>query len=166
MRFQVEIGGRMRDVSVERHGAALGVTLDGMPANVEVLPVGGGRLSLRFPDTGRQHDVVVARGQNGDVEVLVGGLRIPGRLRPAGWAVKRAARSGDAPERVVSPMPGKVVKLLVRAGDRVTARQGVIVVEAMKMENELRAGREGVVREVLVDEGASVDAGTPLVVIT
>ena len=47
-----------------------------------------------------------------------------------------------------------------------TARQGVIVVEAMKMENELRAGRDGIVREVLVAEGASVDAGTPLVVIT
>ena len=63
-------------------------------------------------------------------------------------------------------MPGKVVKLLVKAGDHVTARQGVIVVEAMKMENELRAGRDGIVREVLVAEGASVDAGTPLVVIT
>jgi biotin carboxyl carrier protein len=166
MRFQIEIGGRTRDVSIERRGAALGVTLDGSPVNVEVLPVGGGRFSLRFPGTGRQHDVVVAGGRNGDVDVLVAGVRVPARLRPEGWAGKRAARSGDAPERVVAPMPGKVVKLLVRVGDRVTARQGVIVVEAMKMENELRAGRDGVVREVLVDEGASVDAGAPLVVIT
>jgi len=47
----------------------------------------------------------------------------------------------------------------------VTARQGVVVVEAMKMENELRAGRAGIVREVLVAEGASVEAGTPLLVI-
>ena len=61
---------------------------------------------------------------------------------------------------VVAPMPGKVVKLLVKPGDQVTSRQGVIVVEAMKMENELRAGRDGVVREVLVTEGTSVDAGT------
>ncbi len=64
-----------------------------------------------------------------------------------------------------APMPGKVVKLLVSAGDQVTARQGVVVVEAMKMENELRAGRAGIVREVLVAEGASVEAGTPLLVI-
>ena len=166
MRFQIEVGGRVREVGIEPRGAALDVTLDGSPVNVEVRAVGGGRFSLRFPGTGRQHDVVVARGRGGDIEVLVGGLQVPTRLRPEGWAGKRAAKSGDAPERVLAPMPGKVVKLLVRAGDRVTARQGVIVVEAMKMENELRAGRDGVVREVLVNEGASVDAGAPLVVIT
>ena len=62
-------------------------------------------------------------------------------------------------------MPGRIVKVLVQPGDRVAARQGLIVVEAMKMENELRAGRSGLVREVLVVEGASVDAGAPLVVI-
>ncbi len=62
-------------------------------------------------------------------------------------------------------MPGKVVRVLVKPGDEVVARQGVVVVEAMKMENELRAGRAGLVREVLVAEGMSVDAGTPLVVI-
>jgi pyruvate carboxylase subunit B len=53
----------------------------------------------------------------------------------------------------------------VTVGQQVTARQGVAVVEAMKMENELRAGRDGTVRAVLVAEGASVDAGAPLVVI-
>ena len=62
-------------------------------------------------------------------------------------------------------MPGKVVKVLVAPGDEVVLRQGLVVVEAMKMENELRAGRAGVVREVLVVEGASVEAGAPLVVI-
>lgn len=167
MRFQIEVGGRVRDIGIEPHGASVAVTVDGSPVDVEILPVGGGRFSLRFPGTGRQQDVVVARGRDGaDVEVLVDGLHVPARLRPEGASGKRAARSGDAPERVVAPMPGKVVKLLVKPGDQVTARQGVIVVEAMKMENELRAGRDGVVREVLVAEGASVDAGTPLLVIT
>lgn len=165
MRFQIEVGGRVREVAIEPQGATVAVAVDGSPVNVEVLPVGGGRFSLRFPGTGRQQDVVVARGRDGEVEVLVGGLRVPARLRPNGRAGGRA-RSTDAPNRVVAPMPGKVVKLLVKAGDHVTARQGVIVVEAMKMENELRAGRDGIVRDVLVAEGASVDAGTPLVVIT
>ena len=76
-----------------------------------------------------------------------------------------AGTTGDGPQRLLAPMPGKVVRVLVQPGDEVVARQGVIVVEAMKMENELRAGRPGVVREVLVVEGASVEAGTPLVVI-
>jgi biotin carboxyl carrier protein len=166
MRFQIEVGGKVRDVAIESQRKGLAVTLDGAPVNVEVLSVGDGRLSLRFPETGRQKNVVVARGRDGDVDVLVGGLRVPTRVRPEGRGGKRSARQGDAPERVVAPMPGKVVKLLVATGEHVTARQGVIVVEAMKMENELRAGRDGVVREVLVAEGASVDAGTPLLVIS
>jgi biotin carboxyl carrier protein len=62
-------------------------------------------------------------------------------------------------------MPGKVVRVLVKAGDEVKPRQGLIVVEAMKMENELRAAGEGRVREVFVQEGQSVEAGTALVVV-
>jgi biotin carboxyl carrier protein len=62
-------------------------------------------------------------------------------------------------------MPGKVVKLLVKPGDEVKARQGLVVVEAMKMENELRSPKDGRVAEVLVAEGASVEAGRLLVVV-
>jgi biotin carboxyl carrier protein len=62
-------------------------------------------------------------------------------------------------------MPGKVVRVLAAAGDAVLARQSVIVVEAMKMENELRAPRAGIVDEVLVREGALVESGTLLLTI-
>jgi biotin carboxyl carrier protein len=62
-------------------------------------------------------------------------------------------------------MPGKVVRVLVKPGDAVTARQGLVVVEAMKMENELRAARDGRVRDVAVKEGQSVDAGTVLLTV-
>ena len=62
-------------------------------------------------------------------------------------------------------MPGKVVRVLVKPGDTVAARQPLVVVEAMKMENELRAGRDGTVAEVHVREGVSVDAGALLIVI-
>ena len=67
--------------------------------------------------------------------------------------------------RIVAPMPGKVVRVLVKAGDTVRARQPVVVVEAMKMENELRADREGTVAEIHAHEGASVEAGALLVVL-
>ena len=60
-------------------------------------------------------------------------------------------------------MPGKIVRVLVGAGDAVHARQPLIVVEAMKMENELRAVRDGTVAEIHVKEGASVEAGAPLI---
>jgi biotin carboxyl carrier protein len=62
-------------------------------------------------------------------------------------------------------MPGRIVRVLVGPGDEVTARQGVVVVEAMKMENELRAPKAGRVREVAVSPGVSVEAGRVLVVI-
>jgi biotin carboxyl carrier protein len=62
-------------------------------------------------------------------------------------------------------MPGKVVRVLVKTGDQVKAKQGLVVVEAMKMENELRAARDGRVREVPAAEGQSVEAGAVLLIV-
>jgi biotin carboxyl carrier protein len=73
--------------------------------------------------------------------------------------------AGTGPHRLSAPMAGKVVRLFVGPGDAVKARQPLVVVEAMKMENELRAGRDGTVTEVHVREGLSVDAGALLIVI-
>jgi biotin carboxyl carrier protein len=62
-------------------------------------------------------------------------------------------------------MPGRVVKLLARPGQAVVARQGIVVIEAMKMENELRSPKAGTVREITVAEGASVEAGAVLAIV-
>jgi biotin carboxyl carrier protein len=62
-------------------------------------------------------------------------------------------------------MPGRIVKVLVKPGDVVAARQGVVVVEAMKMENELRSPKAGTIGEVKVTEGTSVEAGAVLLVV-
>lgn len=75
------------------------------------------------------------------------------------------ARGADGTVAVTAPMPGKVVKLLVQEGEEVSSGQGVVVVEAMKMENEIRAPMEGRVRAVKVDEGDNVEAGESLVLI-
>jgi biotin carboxyl carrier protein len=63
-------------------------------------------------------------------------------------------------------MPGKVVRVLVNKGDPVRARQPMVVIEAMKMENELRAGRDGVITELPVSSGQSVEAGTLIAVVS
>jgi biotin carboxyl carrier protein len=65
----------------------------------------------------------------------------------------------------MAPMPGRVVRVLVAPGDEVAARQGLVVVEAMKMENELGSPKAGRVKDVQVSAGQSVDAGRVLVVI-
>ena len=166
MRVEIEVGGRVRVVAIEHRGKALVVSLDGIERVVEAAALGGHRWSLRFPDSGAQHAVVVTPGhESGSVEVLVDGLSIPARLRPAGREAAKASGGSRGAGKVIAPMPGKVVKVLVIVGQPVTARQGVAVIEAMKMENELRAGRDGTVRAILVAEGALVDAGAPLVVI-
>ena len=87
---------------------------------------------------------------------------VNGRTRRRG-APDEAGRAGLQP--VVAPMPGRVVRVLVSPGDDVAARQGVVVVEAMKMENELRSPKAGTVKEVNVTPGTSVEAGRVLVVI-
>ena len=73
--------------------------------------------------------------------------------------------AGAGPQRLLAPMPGKIVRVPVAVGDSVRARQPVVVVEAMKMENELRAGRDGIVAEIHAREGMSVEAGALLIVI-
>jgi biotin carboxyl carrier protein len=166
MRVELEVAGRRRLVEIERRDDRLTVRLDGQPVGVEATALPGGRWSLRLPGSGRQHEVVILSRPDGrGLEALVDGLSVPVRVSSGTAVARKAGACGEGPDRVTAPMPGKVVKLLVSAGDQVTARQGVVVVEAMKMENELRAGRAGIVREVLVAEGASVEAGTPLLVI-
>jgi glutaconyl-CoA/methylmalonyl-CoA decarboxylase subunit gamma len=86
------------------------------------------------------------------VPVSLNGRRRSGR--------KDEAAHGTGPQRIVAPMPGKVVKVLVSKGDTVRARQPLVVIEAMKMENELRATGAGAIAELHVQEGQSVDAGT------
>ena len=128
--------------------------------------LGHGRLSLRLPD-GSMHDVVVeTEATPGHRIVHVQGIRVPDRRLDARAARRIGATAPPTgPLRILAPMPGKVVRVPVRPGDQVEARQPVVVIEAMKMENALSAGRAGIVREVLVQEGMSVEAGRPLVVL-
>ena len=76
-----------------------------------------------------------------------------------------AAARGSGRQNIVAPMPGKVIRVLVQKGDHVEAGQGLVVVEAMKMQNELKASRPGEVVEVRVQAGGTVSAGDTLVVL-
>ena len=71
----------------------------------------------------------------------------------------------DGVQRVSAPMPGRVIRVLVKPGDAVTAGQGLVVVEAMKMENELVSPKSGTVQDVTVAEGQSIEAGRLLVIV-
>jgi biotin carboxyl carrier protein len=175
MIFEVAIGDRVRTVGIVRKGAMLQVDLDGRTHIVDARRVSESVISMLVQLDGeaapvRSIDAAFALlPARGDFDVHLDGRTIGVQIRPAGAFGRQkkagAGAAGSGPQRVTSPMPGKVVRVLVKPGDAVTARQGLVVVEAMKMENELRASRDGRVREVAVAEGQSVDAGTLLLIV-
>ena len=160
------------------------VTLEGHDAEVEfrtegehvVLEVEGRTIEAdfrRLPDgevyslliEGRSHEVRISP-ENGMLDVTLDGMRIPVEVRhPLEKLLQATQRASGAAsgETVIAPMPGLVVSIRVKPGDVVRAGQAVVVVEAMKMQNELAVRHDGVVRDVLVSERASVAAGTPLI---
>jgi biotin carboxyl carrier protein len=177
MTFEVEVGGRIRTVAIERtdRTGRFRVTVDGTAHVLDVARVGEYGLSLLatvpFSDDNRPKrgtvDLQIAPGLvRGELLVNLEGrttaVSLNGHRKRQGDA---AVASGDGDVSVVAPMPGRVVRVLVAAGDDVGPRQGVVVVEAMKMENELCAPRAGRVKEVRVAPGMSVEAGHVLAVI-
>ena len=175
MIFEIAIGDRLRRVGIVRKGGLLHVDLDGRTHIIDARRVGDAVVSMLVQLDGastpsRSIDAAFASLPSaGDYDVHIDGRTIPVQIRPAG-AFRRQIKgapgaTATGPQRIISPMPGKVVRVLVKPGDEVKARQGLVVVEAMKMENELRAARDGRVRDVAVAEGQSVDAGAVLMVV-
>lgn len=159
-------GGRDHRLDVRQGADGLRVRLDDREFHVDFLQVDAGLYSLLIG--GRSYEIdllevdealmVLVDGQPFRVEIQEERER---RLRAA--AGKGEVKAGKWV--VTAPMPGKVVRLLVRPGDAVQPGDGIIVVEAMKMENELKAPAAGTVKEIRVEEGRAVGGGDVLVVI-
>ena len=175
MSVDVMVNGRTWTIGLEPVGekGELAVTIEGRTRVVDASWIDPDTLSLLDGGTAREIRFH-RRGDNGATGVEIGGtlyeavvlkrgreeFSFPGRRK-----TPPAALSGGGRHEVKSPMPGRVVRVLVGVGDRVAQRQPVIVVEAMKMENELRTSTGGTVREVAVVPGAAVETGTVLVVV-
>ena len=170
MQLRVEVNGRLRTVDVERAEGLYRVVIDGVARMVDAAAVDAATFSLICLADGRSSQEVglSPTGLPGEIAVHmptgVASVRVlTGAASRFGRGTGAAQAAGT--QQVLAPMPGKVVKILVKAGDEVKARQGLVVVEAMKMENELRSPKDGRVSDVLVAEGASVEAGRLLVVV-
>jgi acetyl/propionyl-CoA carboxylase alpha subunit len=168
-RFLIELGGREHDLAVERLAEGrYRVTRAGQATVWDARPIGDS-WSLMPEGGGPTREVHLDRGAGGELTITTGML-IGVRARvsdPLHRAAERAAAERPAgPAEVKSPMPGKVVRALVRAGESVSAGQAVVVVEAMKMENELKSPRDGTVAEVRASEGQAIEAGQTLVVLS
>ena len=161
VKYEIVIDGNAATLSAngerfkyQREGGA------GIERNYSVAPAGDGTWSILID--GRSYAVTLL----GQGEVSVNGRVFHVEVfDPRGLRGRRAAAESSGPQAVAAPMPGRVIRVLVEAGQQVEAGQGLIVVEAMKMQNEMKSPRAGRVAAVKAAAGATVSAGDILVVI-
>lgn len=170
MRLKAQIAGASHEVTLNQKSDRAVVEVDGRPYDLEIRELAPGEyLVVDGPSVfkcrvERKHDrtspgelfEVMLRGRNYEVSVID-----PKRLRSG----QSAGAHHHGAAEIVSPMPGKIVRVLVEAGAQVEAGAGVVVVEAMKMQNEMKAPKAGTVISINAEEGATVSAGDVLAVI-
>ena len=179
---EIELDGARRRVALRRAGDGWIAGIDGREVEVSVVEVGGRWSMLVGPASAfargatadkkaghyESYDVAFDQAPDGELIVHVNGVSVLLTVidqRQRGGKRTAAGDAGRGARTIVAPMPGRIVKVLVKPEEAVSARQPLLVVEAMKMENELRAPRGGVVAEVRVAEGTSVEANTVLLVL-
>lgn len=165
MAWEITIGARTRRVDVEEQGGRYVVTVDGEARSVDARRHEPGLLHLLLDGESFEVDQSATPG---GFDITLYGTRYAAAVideRKKALAALSGQGKKAAGEVIRTSMPGKVVAVLVAEGDAVRPGQGLVVVEAMKMENELRAAGDGVVTKVLVAAGQSVEGGAQLIVV-
>ena len=170
MRLQITVEKTLYQVQMEKAEGGYQVTVNGKPFDVKIVPEGfwiGGKVhSVKV--SANQGDAVRADVDGKIIEALIIDIAKAQTKKAEDMAVKKSsepiARTGHG-KTLLAPMPGKIVKVLVAVGQKVKVGDVVVILEAMKMENEIRSPFEGMVKEVRVSAGAGVAAEEPLVVL-
>lgn len=161
MIYEVSIAGQTHKVELLRAGQGWLCKLDGRELPLDVTSVQNGALSILVE--GKSYEV---RQENSATEtnIVVGRERFGAVVRdPRSLRSRRSSGAAEAGiKKVVAPMPGKVVRILAAEGTAVEAGQGVVVIEAMKMQNEMKSPKKGMVKKINAAEGAAVEAGQVL----
>jgi biotin carboxyl carrier protein len=164
MKLKAEIGDETREIEINERDGRLEATVDGRQYEIESSqPEPGvylfkheGRIyeaSVSKPSASGEPHKVRLRGRETEVRIID-----PKRLRGAGSAQDH----GDGLAEIKTAMPGKLVRVIAEAGAEVKKGDGIVVVEAMKMQNELKSPKDGTVREIKAKEGQTVAAGEVL----
>jgi biotin carboxyl carrier protein len=166
MKYEVQLssssGKKTRVIGLEHDGAGWRVTLDGRLVAVDAVEIAPNTLSILLD--GQSFEINVTPSPDGKLKLQTGSQEFTAEvIDPRAWSGRRhSGVEAEGRQQIVAPMPGKVVRLLVKEGDRVEAGQGLLVVEAMKMQNEIRSPKSGTVERVLAREGQPVNAGETL----
>ena len=163
MTYDVLIDGQHHRLELSRSEGVWSCRLDGQEIEVDAVLARPDVLSLRIGS--RAYEVKCERVA-GEVYVWVGSARFAAEVRDPRSLRSRARTFDDHGQRkLTAPMPGKVVRVLARVGAEVEQGAGVLVVEAMKMQNEIKSPKKGKIQKILVGEGAAVNAGDVLAIV-
>jgi biotin carboxyl carrier protein len=164
MVYDVMVDGKPHRLELEKVGACWNCRLDGKEVHVDAVLPRRDVLSLLVDG----HAFEVKREQTAtDLHLWVGSTRFPVELRDPRSLRGRQSGAGDekGPRKIVAPMPGRVVRLLLAEGADVDAGQGIVVVEAMKMQNEIKSPKKGIIKKITAAAGAAVNAGDVLAIV-
>jgi biotin carboxyl carrier protein len=161
MIYEIEVDGRPARLMLDgarfryQRGDA-----DSSDRDFSIEPAGAGRFSLLVG--GRSYEATVLSG--GEISVNGRTFRVE-VIDPREWRSKGSAGGSEGRQKIAAPMPGRVIRVLVEVNQEVEAGQGLIVVEAMKMQNEMKSPKAGRVAEIKTAPGAAVNPGEVLMVI-
>jgi biotin carboxyl carrier protein len=168
MKYTAIIGGEPLDIEVTRKESdIIEAEIAGTKYVLNAREVEAGVFSVNWNNQSIEVSVLRNGATNGNNYVVsIAGRRIPVELLDARAALRKAAHHGQAGTvELRAPMPGKVVKVLVNAGAAVELNQGLLVIEAMKMQNEIKSPKQGVVKKLGIKEGTALTAGDLIAIV-
>ncbi|HEV3038574.1 MAG TPA: biotin/lipoyl-containing protein [Candidatus Angelobacter sp.] len=161
MIYEVTVEGSTQRVELIRGTSGWRCKLNGREFPVDVVATGEGVLSILI--NGKSYEIKQETTAT-ETNIVVGNQRFNAVVRdPRSLRSRRRSdSSGEGVKKITAPMPGKVVRILASTGTQVEAGQGILVIEAMKMQNELKSPKKGIIKKLTVAPGAAVDAGQVL----
>ena len=163
MTYDIAIDGKSYRLDLNRADGGWSCRVDGREVAVDAILARPDVLSLRI---GNQAYEVKCERVAGEMHLWVGSARFAAEVRdPRSLRGRVRAVDDHGPRKLTAPMPGKIVRVLVSQGAAVDAGTGVLVVEAMKMQNEIKSPKKGAIQKILVSEGAAVNAGDVLAIV-
>jgi biotin carboxyl carrier protein len=165
MTYDVVVDGKTHRLELTKGEKTWLCTIDDEMIEVDAALTARDILSLLVG--GDSFEVKRERSLQGEVHLIIGSARYAVDVQdPRSLRTRRTAGGAEAgPQKITAPMPGKIVRIAVAVGDEVKAGQGVIVMEAMKMQNEMKSPKDGKVQKILTSEGSTVNPGDTLAVI-
>jgi biotin carboxyl carrier protein len=163
MIYDVTIDGKNYRVDLDRQDGQWSCRLDGRELELDAALVRSNILSLRLNDAAHE---ITLESANSNLRVWVGSTPFIVEVRdPRSLRGRKRSAEDQGRRKITAAMPGKVVRLLVREGDAVEAGAGLMVVEAMKMQNEVKSPKKGAVHKIFFAENATVNAGDVLAIV-